>query len=230
MHPGKAYDLWAETYDDERDDSRNPVAVYADLLLAELLERTSLAGRRVLDVGCGTGAQWPLLRDRQPASLVGCDISAEMLARLAEKHSEAETHLVEGTSLGMIGTSSTDLVLSSLVIGHFADPVANFRAWDRVLRPGGEVILIGFVGLDDEPGSNICFCREGRVVSIEHYRHSSRDLQAHFDELGWRVRHWTRRHLGEDVRHFFRGCEAQERFERLKGRPIVFGVLLQKGN
>jgi SAM-dependent methyltransferase len=54
----------------------------ADLL--ELLERNGLTGRRLLDVGCGTGKSFlPLLP--QGWEVTGCDVSASMLELAREK-------------------------------------------------------------------------------------------------------------------------------------------------
>src|SRR5438270_4798034 len=50
-----AYDLWSATYDDEGD---NLLVLLDEELFAGLLARIDVRGKRVVDVGCGTGRHW----------------------------------------------------------------------------------------------------------------------------------------------------------------------------
>lgn len=72
----------AERYDSH---FRRPVDQWEDDRLARLL-RPHVDGKRVLDLGCGTG--W-VLDHLDPESYVGVDASGEMLAILLDKHPTA---------------------------------------------------------------------------------------------------------------------------------------------
>jgi SAM-dependent methyltransferase len=81
----RTYEAMAPVYDDFTAHHDNEVWI-ADLL--EIVQRHGLQGRRLLDVGCGTGKSFiPMLsRDWE---VVACDISPAMLALAREKAGEA---------------------------------------------------------------------------------------------------------------------------------------------
>ncbi len=107
--------------------------------------RTPLAGRRVLDVGCGAGLLCEPLA-RLGGSVCGVDAAAENVAA-------ARAHAVDSrlpidyragdiadpdfaTALGQF-----DLVVSMEVVEHVADPALFIRALAARLAPGGLMIL-----------------------------------------------------------------------------------------
>jgi SAM-dependent methyltransferase len=80
----RAYDAMAPVYDDFTA-HHDYDAWLADLIA--VLERNGLEGRRLLDVGCGTGKSFlPMLTKGWDA--MGCDISAAMLELAREKAGE----------------------------------------------------------------------------------------------------------------------------------------------
>src|SRR6266550_7860985 len=72
-----AYNDWAETYD--RDQNRTRDLAGETLRQVEL----NLAGRRVIEVGCGTGrnTEWLARPEAGSGSILALDFSEEMLAR-----------------------------------------------------------------------------------------------------------------------------------------------------
>jgi SAM-dependent methyltransferase len=96
---------------------------------------------RILDVGCGDGFHLRLLRDFGPAtwSLEGVDASP----RAAEAAREAGLTVHEGTiENASLRTSWYDLVLLIATIEHVDDPPGVLRAVQRMLRPGGRVVIV----------------------------------------------------------------------------------------
>jgi SAM-dependent methyltransferase len=94
---------------------------------------------RVLDAGCGTGANLAVLRDAHEA--IGIDRS--MLALdLARSKSAAPIACASIMELPL-RSESFDAVISTDVIYHRAvpDDVAALREMRRVLRPGGRLVL-----------------------------------------------------------------------------------------
>ena len=94
-------------------------------------------GRRVLDVGCGTGTMLTYLaRYGKPE---GVDIDAEAIdychARGLERVSQAPAESLP------YGDDTFDLVTALDVIEHTDDDIAVLREVGRVLRPGGKVLL-----------------------------------------------------------------------------------------
>jgi ubiquinone/menaquinone biosynthesis C-methylase UbiE len=94
------------------------------------------ADGRILDNGCGVG----LLHDTIPTDqIVGLDLSSEML----ERASQRSNRLVLGNSQQLpFRDGSFDLVFCRSILHHLPAPGEAVREMSRVLRPGGEVVLV----------------------------------------------------------------------------------------
>jgi len=103
-------------------------------------------GDTVVDLGCGTGANLPHLREAvgPTGTVVGVDLTPEMLAR-AEQRVEAagwrNVHLVQGDA-ARPPVDSVDGVLGAFVVGMLDDPAAGVRAWLDCLNPGGRIAVL----------------------------------------------------------------------------------------
>ena len=97
-------------------------------------------GRRVLDLGCRTGA----LASYYAAGndLVGVDVDREALARAAERLG-IETVWADVETGLPFGDASFDAVVAGELLEHLADPAAAVAQVRRVLRPGG--VFVGSV-------------------------------------------------------------------------------------
>ncbi|SOD63780.1 Methyltransferase domain-containing protein [Streptomyces zhaozhouensis] len=105
-------------------------------------------GSRVLEIGCGVGAQTRHLVAHSPgARLVAVDRSAESLAiaraRLAEHAPGAfvEWHRADVHALPF-AEGEFDHVFVCFVLEHLADPAGALERLRRVLRPGGSLTVI----------------------------------------------------------------------------------------
>jgi cyclopropane fatty-acyl-phospholipid synthase-like methyltransferase len=119
-----------------------------DLLLqAELRPR-----HRVLDIGCGTGALAVLAKRRFPdVDVVGLDPDPRALERARRKARRAAVHVRFDCGFADAldyPDASFDRVLSSFMFHHLprAEKEATLRAVRRVLKPGGSLHLLDFVG------------------------------------------------------------------------------------
>ena len=92
---------------------------------------------RILDVGCGTGAN--LLMLSQYGDAEGVDISEDALAFCRERGLE-KVKLGAGEKLPY-DDGTFDLVTALDVVEHMDDDLAGLREMRRVLRPGGRVLL-----------------------------------------------------------------------------------------
>ena len=95
-----------------------------------------LAGKRVLDVGCGLGE----FLARDPANTVGADLDPELVSRCRERGLAA--HCMSALQLEF-PDASFDAVHAAQLIEHFAplDAVRFLAEAERLLRPGGYVFL-----------------------------------------------------------------------------------------
>ncbi|MFD7831762.1 L-histidine N(alpha)-methyltransferase [Kitasatospora sp. NPDC059803] len=118
--------------------------------LAELLHAGTAypAGSRVLEAGCGVGAQTAHLLAASPGVLLtAVDVSAESLAQArARVAAEAPTARVTWHHGDLhrlpFPDGAFDHVFVCFVLEHLADPVAALTALRRVLRPGGTITVI----------------------------------------------------------------------------------------
>ncbi len=104
----------------------------------------SLSGKRVLDVGCGTGVLFRSILDRiGPAgNLAGLDPSGKMLGKARENCSCLEVLLVQGFAESMpFETGSFDAVVLFSCFPHLADPETALSESARVLSPGGRILI-----------------------------------------------------------------------------------------
>lgn len=99
-----------------------------------------VAGRRILEVGCG-GGQNSIALAKQGAACIGIDPSTAQLAhaqKLAQEHG-VEVQFLGGMAedLSAFPDGSFDLVLSSYAFGYVTDLRRAYREVCRVLKPGG---------------------------------------------------------------------------------------------
>jgi SAM-dependent methyltransferase len=104
-----------------------------------IIERyVPLAGRRVLDLGCGLG-EYVRAFAREGARAYGCDIARE---RLVTGRQRGAVGLLQaaGEALPLVD-SALDVVVLNEVIEHVADDRATLAEVARVLAPGGVAIV-----------------------------------------------------------------------------------------
>ncbi|WP_103354836.1 class I SAM-dependent methyltransferase [Amycolatopsis sp. CA-128772] len=132
-----AYDEFAEAYTAEN----------ADSLMNAYYERPAalalagdVAGRRILDVGCGSGPLSAALRD-QGAVVTGIDQSAGMLAQARRLVGEdVDLRVADLAEPLPFGDAEFDDVMASLVLHYLRDWAPTLAELRRVLKPGGRLI------------------------------------------------------------------------------------------
>lgn len=131
------YDGFAEAYSAENEN--NFVNAYYERP-AMLALAGDVAGRRILDAGCGSGPLSAALRDRG-AVVTGIDASAGMLA-LARRRlgDEVALHVVDLSDRLPFADGAFDDVVASLVLHYLEDWGPTLAELRRVLRPGGRLI------------------------------------------------------------------------------------------
>lgn len=115
------------------------------LRLGWIQQQVPLAGRRVLDVGCGGG----ILADamaRQGAQVLGIDLATKSL-KVAQLHAlEAETPNVQyrevsAEALAAEQPGQFDVVTCMEMLEHVPDPSSIVRACATLVKPGGWVFF-----------------------------------------------------------------------------------------
>jgi phosphatidylethanolamine/phosphatidyl-N-methylethanolamine N-methyltransferase len=161
----KAYARWAPVY---------------DLVFGAVFERgrqvaiaaAERIGGRLLEVGVGTGISLP--QYSKNCQIFGIDISAPMLRKARERVTELGLDNVEGLWVMdaehlSFPDNSFDVVVAQHVITAVPNPEATLDELARVLKPGGEIILVSRIGAE-----------AGLRRSLEHW------FQPAARKLGWR--------------------------------------------
>lgn len=140
----RAYDRWAPIYDLVF----GPVFERGRKASLEAAERV---GGRILEVGVGTGISLP---DYSKSNRVfGVDISEPMLRKARRRVTELGLSHVEGIEVMdaqrlEFEAASFDVVVAQYVVTAVPDPEAALDEFARVLKPGGEIVLLSRVGAD----------------------------------------------------------------------------------
>ena len=140
----KAYGRWAPVYD----------LVFGGVFSkgrSAAIQATNRLGGRVLEVGVGTGISLPLYAPH--LRIFGTDISEAMLAKAKSRVSEQKLSNVEGLAVMdaeklEFPDNSFDVVMAQYVVTAVPNPEVALDEFARVLRPGGEMILLSRVSAD----------------------------------------------------------------------------------
>jgi phosphatidylethanolamine/phosphatidyl-N-methylethanolamine N-methyltransferase len=141
----KAYARWAPVY---------------DLVFGAVFDRGRKAaiaaseriGGRILDVGIGTGLS---LTDYSRSNRIcGVDLSEPMLRKARERVDEFGLTNVDALAVmdaEKLGFPDAffDVVVAQYVITVVPDPEATLDEFARVLKPGGEIVLVNHIGAEE---------------------------------------------------------------------------------
>ncbi len=113
--------------------------------LARLLRFIVPPGRRVLDVGCGSGDQLAAL---EPSLAVGVDVSQGMIDLARSKHPSLELHRQAAEELSLPAhevrgdAGGFEFVVMVNVIGEFADVLAAFKRLRPLVRADTRLVIV----------------------------------------------------------------------------------------
>jgi phosphatidylethanolamine/phosphatidyl-N-methylethanolamine N-methyltransferase len=108
-------------------------------------------GGRILEVGVGTGIALPDYA--RTSRLVCIDLSADMLLRARKRVAEQGLSNVEGLAVMdaerlAFADDSFDVVVAQYVINTVPHPEATLDEFARVLKPGGEIVLLNRISAE----------------------------------------------------------------------------------
>ena len=99
-----------------------------------------VAGKRVLDIACGTGYGIGLLKQKA-SSVTGVDVDADA-AREARAECSGNASVLLGNGLGLpFADASFDIVTSFETLEHLHERPKFLHELERVLKPGGQLVL-----------------------------------------------------------------------------------------
>lgn len=132
-----SFNKQAWTYDEDFN-SEHARKIYNHIIKAT----GNLDGKKILDVGCGTGNVLKMLHDKyREAQLYGIDISEKMLEKAKVKLQD-NADLILGDSENLpYSNSSFDVIICNDSFHHYPNPEGVLREFNRVLKDGGIFIL-----------------------------------------------------------------------------------------
>ena len=106
---------------------------------------------RVLDVGVGTGLELPMFKPQ--VKITGIDLSEPMLVVARKRVADLGLNNIEGLiAMDAMNIAfpdgSFDAAVAPYVLTTVPDPARLLDEMTRVVRPGGEVILINHIGAE----------------------------------------------------------------------------------
>ena len=226
-----AYELWAQTYNDQR----NNVFLQAEeQALLPLLDAIPLTGKTILDVGCGTGRHIHHCLDRKAWKIVGVDFSRAMLHHVVVPEGGDHVSLVEGSLAALpLRQSSFDLALVALVLGHLPDLAPAVAELERIVRPGGRVLISDWHPENERRGWRRVFevppqsGRSGRFA-VEHHFHSTEDYIRAFQSGGFVLEKRLEPVIDESMKSAFENASMAKVFEEHRGSPLVLVLGFRK--
>ena len=165
--------------------------------MRERLDYIKVTPVRVLDAGCGTGADLPGLRERfVDASVLGMDLSAAMLARAnqaetAESEANAGWRRFLPATLGKafgargpqlaqgdfaalpFAASAFEMLWSNLALHWHARPDLVFPEWARVLKVNG-LLMFSTLGPDTLKELSGAYAQAEKSLGLAPQRHTIR--------------------------------------------------------
>jgi ubiquinone/menaquinone biosynthesis C-methylase UbiE len=111
-------------------------------------------GDTVVEMGCGTGANFPYLRERvgSEGRVVGVDVVPAMLGRARRRIDRTgweNVHAVCGDA-ARPPVAGADAVISTFLVGMLDAPGTAVHEWVRLVRPGGRLAVLN-AGRSDRP-------------------------------------------------------------------------------
>lgn len=204
------YDRWAAIYDGYTnstvaiDDMTFP-AVYAHL-----------KGKRVLEIGCGTGRH--TLRLARNNDVTGIDLSPGMLDVARQKLSNCKVQLIEADIMaGPLLLGAFEAVVTALVLEHIAELDTFFRRAAEALAPGGELLLSEIHPDRIAAGTQANFTdpETGDHVRLKSFAHTEADIQSAASDAGLRLLSHTDVFGGSAL------VRLNPAWEKHLGRPLI---------
>ena len=109
-----------------------------DEIIATILDNAGVSeGKTVLDVACGTGVLIPDYLSRKVDSVLGVDISAEMVKIAREKHQQKNVQFLCADIEAVDLRQQFDCIVVYNAFPHFPDPQNLIHTLASMLKPGG---------------------------------------------------------------------------------------------
>jgi SAM-dependent methyltransferase len=208
------YRLWSAHYDTD-------VTEDLDVHLLDRLETVSWAVDHAVDLACGTGRIGAWLGERGSRSVVGVDLTPEMVER-ARARGVHERVLLEDIRRTSLPDGAADLVTNVLSVEHLPELGPFYGEVARLLRPGGTAVVVGYHPHFLLNGIPTHFKSGGAPVAIENTIHLFSDHVAAARANDLALRELLERVVNDEW------VARAPGFRRHLGRPVSFALVWQR--
>ncbi len=222
-----AYNIWAENYDNQ---PNNLMFYYDKIILTDLIYKINLKQKVILDYGCGTGRNWQYILEYEPEKLIGCDKSTQMLDKLNSNFRNAETYVIKNDKLPFPDNKFVDIIISTLVIAHLKNIKNVFAEWDRILKKTANIIITDFHPELLAAGGLRTFRYKDASIIIKNTIHKIKEIENLLSNFGFETINLIEKKIEPDVKYFYEINNALHIYEKFKGVPFIYGILLSRQN
>ncbi|MBW4439482.1 MAG: class I SAM-dependent methyltransferase [Pleurocapsa minor GSE-CHR-MK-17-07R] len=181
----EAYTTWSDTYDTDRNLTRDLDAQVTRRMLGELHPAV------VLELGCGTGKNTSFLAG-QADTVLALDFSEGMMGRAQQKVRQPHVYFAQAdfTRPWPCASASVDLLVCNLVLEHIRDLAFIFAQAGRVLKSGGQFFLCELHPLKQDQGKKAVYQHEGQTVEVPAFVHHSLEYVNNAHDAGFMLSHF----------------------------------------
>lgn len=139
-----------------------------------------VTGKKILDVGAGTGRLAIYLSNRG-AEVTALDLSEKMMALIKRKNKKVMTKVGDAESLPF-EENSFDIVVAAFLIVHLKDPSRFFDEVYRVLKEDG-IFVVTNINQKDPP---LVKTKSGEII-IESFYHRPEKIKEILESLAFNI-------------------------------------------
>ncbi|MBX7150568.1 methyltransferase domain-containing protein [bacterium] len=163
------FDLLAQTYDT----TLNPVRDLSNEIVKNWM--TDLYGKRLLDLGCGTGYFCEIAEKKGAQTVIGIDHSEKMIS-IAQKKLKTTQLICQNLETTQWPDLKFDLIVSALVVGYISNLKDFFSKIARVLEKKGVFLITDFHPFQILTGAERSFLTQSKNrIEIHHFLHMIED-------------------------------------------------------
>jgi ubiquinone/menaquinone biosynthesis C-methylase UbiE len=213
----EGYERWAPSYPHV---PGNPLMRAEQQLM--LRNWPEVAGRRALDLACGSGRYARLLREGAAAQIVALDASPGMLRRVA-----GAGRVCGSLSRLPFTAGSFDVVVCGLAVGHEPDIATWMSEVARVLAPGGTFLYSDFHPQAARAGLARSFTDEQQQsYTLPHFVHDLSAQRVAAESAGLAISVAQEVRVGMELTEAF--AQSESFYQRWHGLPLVQVVRVEK--
>ena len=213
----EAYERWARVYPPV---AHNPLMRAEQAAMLELLP--AVAGRRVLDLACGSGRYSRLLVEANAGQVVALDFCMPMLQQVA-----AVSRVCASMMQLPLQANSFDCVISGLALGHATDIYPWMSEVARVLRPGGCLLYSDFHPQAARAGMTRSFKDDAdETWTVPHRAYDLECQQQAVAAAGLTIQALSQIRVGVELTETFAGSDSI--YRDWHGLPLVLVVQARK--